>query len=145
MILLKSDVRQTMIEGATVRYLADTHLFKLNGMIKLQHCHTPMHNGLSKKLQKYTLLTTVSRCDISLYLKIHFQDQTFSAITYTLLILSINNVESQRIHPAERTKETRTVGAKTIRVDSTLETTPPTLFLDHDSRSGSEHFMYYLN
>ena len=84
-------------------------------------------------------------CDISLYLKIHFQDQTFSAITYTLLILSINNVENQRIHPAERTKETRAFGAKTIRVDSTLETTPPTLFLDPDSRSGSKHFMYYLN
>jgi hypothetical protein len=36
-------------------------------------------------------------------------------------------------------------GAKTIRVDSTLETTPPTLFLDPDSQSGSKHFMYYLN
>jgi hypothetical protein len=52
MILLKSDVRQIMIEGATVRYLADTHLFKLNGMIKLQHCHTPCAMGFLKRFRK---------------------------------------------------------------------------------------------
>jgi len=66
----------------------------------------------------------------------------FYHIVILLLKLGSNKwVYKTRIHLS---KTTRHFGAKIIQANSTLEMSPPPLFLDPVSRSGSDPILYYL-